>query len=224
MKFFTLLAALVSVAYAQYCPITSGSCNKSNVPSSPKGGKLTRQYLVDGFSCAGTIEIDNECQFTVKGFQVVAPGSKELKWYGAEYLNSDKGGNLLSNEPVAQLGGPTDITVVTDHNMFCRASLIDHVGAISLMDEQYRVICFADIGAATGASSTNSGSTGSGSVKVNGTPVGSSTGSTGTSSGKPSKTVDTFGKVINSSDARASYMIPSVLYVALLSLFLYLRN
>ncbi|KAG4089262.1 hypothetical protein H8356DRAFT_35133 [Neocallimastix lanati (nom. inval.)] len=229
MKFFTLFATLASVAYAQYCPITGGSCNKSNAPSSPRGGELTTQFLVDGFSCSGTIEVNNECQFTVKNFQVVAPGSKELKWYGAEYLNSDKGGNLLSNEPVAQLGGPTDITVDTDHNPFCRASLIEHVGAISLMDEQYRVICFADIGAASGASSsTGTGATGTGATgtgagvaKINGTPVNSSNGSTGTSSNQSTKPV---GKVNNSSDARSSYVIPSLLYVALLSLFLYIRN
>ena len=139
MKFLTLFAALCTVAYAQYCPITSGSCDTSKVPSSPKTGKLIRQYLVDGYSCSGTIEVDNDCQFTVKDLKVVAPGSSGLKWWGSRELNSKEGGNALSTEEVAQTGDPVTLTVKTDGNMFCRASLIDHVGVISLMDSDYKL-------------------------------------------------------------------------------------
>jgi len=220
MKFFTLLAALCTVVYAQYCPITSGSCDTSKVPTSPKTAKLQLQYLVDGFKCSGTIEIDNDCQFSVKDFEVIAPGSAELKWFGSRELNAKEGGNNLSNEAVAQTAGPTNITVKTDHNMFCRASLIDHVGIISLMDDQNRVICFADLGKVSGGASGSSGSTGS-------------TGSTGSgNTSKPGNATSTTGgttnKTNNTSDARTAYMIPSTLSVVLLSLFisllLYLRN
>lgn len=246
MKFSTfLLAAFASVASAQYCPITSGQCDTSKVPASPKTGEITRQFLVDGFSCSGTIEIVNECTFNVKGFSIVSPGSNELKWYGAEVLNSSKGGNALTATPIAQSSTKQDITVTTGDNMFCRASLIEHVGAISIMDDQYRVICFAELkSSGAGAPAASTGSTGStgntsstgatGAVGAaqgsftNGSSTGAQTGSNAnvSTSTKPGNTTASAtpaaGKV--TSGAKSLSMIPSALYVALLSLVLYLRN
>jgi len=232
MKFLTVVAALASVAYAQYCPITNGACDTSKVPSAARTGELTRQYLQDGFSCSGTVVVDNECQFTVKNFQVVSPGSEQLKWYGAEVLNSSKGGNLLSNEAVAQTGSPADIVVKTDHNPFCRASLIEHVGSISLMDEKWRVICVADIGAPTGASSSSGSSSGASSGASTGASTGATTGSSSSSSSGASNgstvagnsTSSTIKTSNNNSGAGARYAVPSALYAGLVSLFLYLRH
>jgi len=236
MKFSTLLlAAFATVASAQYCPITNGQCDTSKVPASPKTGQITRQFLADGFSCSGTIEIVNECTFNVKGFSIVSPGSNELKWFGAEVLNSSKGGNALTATPIAQSATKQDITVTTGDNMFCRASLIDHVGAISIIDDQWRVICYAEFkntgaastgatgvsnGASTGAvgaapgsfNSPASGSTGSSPSASAPTKPGNSTASATPAAGK------------TTSGANTLSMIPSALYVALLSLVLYFRN
>eukprot|EP00833_Pecoramyces_ruminatium_P015752 jgi/Orpsp1_1/1189784/evm.model.d7180000074437.1 len=161
MKFITILTTLLSVTFAQYCPITSGTCNTSNVPSAPKTAKLVRQYLVDGYECKGTIKINNECEFTVLDFKVVAPGSKSIKWYGVDELNSSLGGNFLGDISAADFSTNTDITVRTDNNIFCRASLVDHVGAIVIMDDDYRVICSADFSISTSPSTSSTDSSSS---------------------------------------------------------------
>eukprot|EP00833_Pecoramyces_ruminatium_P015789 jgi/Orpsp1_1/1189821/evm.model.d7180000074745.1 len=230
MKFIAILAALAAVASAQYCPITSGSCNTNNTPAQPKTAKLVRQYLVDGYECSGTVEIMNECEFKVTGFKVVAPGAGTLTWYGSEYLNAKSGGNNLK-EGIEQTGTETDIVVRTDNNIFCRASLVEHIGVISIMDENYKLICAADFGTASSSSSSGgsssgstSGSTSGSSGTTSGTSSGSSSGSSSSSS-STSNTVKQGNNTNNStSDAKAAYMIPSAIYVIMLSLLYYLYN
>ena len=164
MKFFTLLttlSAVAKVAFASYCGV---QCDPNKVPETPLSGPLTLVAVIDNkdknikYKVAGTVVIENDCVFTVKGFQLT-PKSDAAKWYGASDPYSNEG-ILLSNEQVGVTANPTDLSYnIKDTSLFCHASLLTDVGnggVIRLMDENYQLLAFAEI--APGAPSSSGAS------------------------------------------------------------------
>jgi len=162
MKFLSLfatLSAVAKVALASYC---GSQCDPNKVPETPLSGPLKLVAVVDNqdksirYEVAGTVVIENDCVFSVKGFKLT-PKSDGAKWYGASEPNSSEG-ILLSKEEVGVTSSPSDLSYnIKDTDLFCHASLLTDVGnggVIRLMDKNYQLLAFAKIAPGAVASTT----------------------------------------------------------------------
>ncbi|OUM68783.1 hypothetical protein PIROE2DRAFT_3478 [Piromyces sp. E2] len=168
MKFLTLFATLSTVAKVAFAAYCGRECDPNKVPETPLSGPLKLVAVVDNkdasikYDVAGTVVIENDCVFTVKGFKLT-PKSDSAKWYGASDPHSTEG-ILLSNQDVGVTSSPTDLTYnIKDTSLFCHASLLSDVGnggVIRLMDSNYQLLAFAKIapGSASASSSAPSAS------------------------------------------------------------------
>jgi len=153
MKFYTLFASLAAVAeisYAAYCPKSGGQCNKNKKPDSVMTGKFIQQYKTSGYSCSGTIEIVNECEFNLSNFKFSTPTNSEVKWFGAANGSTNEGTILAS-----YTNGATTVSAESA-DTFCWASLTDDIGVIRLVEDNSRVVCYAEIQKGGAAPATES--------------------------------------------------------------------
>lgn len=153
MKFITLFATLSTIAKITLASYCGRQCDPNKIPETPLSGPLQLVAVVDNkdssirYNVAGTVVIENDCVFTVKGFQLT-PKSDGAKWYGASDPNSSEG-ILLSKEEVGVTSSPTDLTYnIKDTDLFCHASLLSDIGnggVLRLMDKNYQLLGFAKI-------------------------------------------------------------------------------
>jgi len=157
MKFFAVfasLAAVSKVALAAYCG--TEICNPNSLPNVPLTADI--KVVEVSYKVAGKIVIENDCVFTVKGFQLT-PGSEEVKWYGSDSPSSSEG-IVLSKELVNETPNPTDKSYnIKDTDSFCHASLLKDIGAggvFRLMDKNNRLIAMATVSAGSASSTPTS--------------------------------------------------------------------
>lgn len=188
MKFFTVfasLAAVSKVALASYCG--SQICDPNSLPNVPLTADI--KVVEVSYKVAGKIVIENDCVFTVKGFQLT-PGSEEVKWYGSDSPNSSEG-IVLSKELVNETPNPTDKSYnIKDTDSFCHASLLKDIGAggvFRLMDKNNRLIAMATVTAGS-APSTPTSSKSSGSSSGDKKTTSKKTSSSSDNKTTPSKT------------------------------------
>jgi len=154
------------------------------VPNTVLSGKLT---VIDvSYQVTGTITIENDCVFNVKGFSINKAGD-ELKWYGAP-ANSNEG-TLLSKDIVASPASTTDLSYnIENTDQFCHASLLDDVDIFRLMDKNFKLIAQATInkssGNSGGSAPAQSGSAGA-SKPTGASGTGASTGASSAGASKP---------------------------------------
>jgi len=147
LVFVTVVKIFHVAVYAAYC---GHICNPSEVPN----GSLTAQLeLVNlSFRVEGTIEIVNDCEFTVKGFKI-SPEPEEAKWYAT---SSSIEGILLSNDIISANDYPMNINYnIENTDPFCHASLLKDIGEggkFFLLDKNYNTIALAIVTASTSSS------------------------------------------------------------------------
>ncbi|ORX42396.1 hypothetical protein BCR36DRAFT_587216 [Piromyces finnis] len=160
MKFstlFTTLSTVASVALASYC---GTQCDPNKIPDTSLSGPIQLVAVNDNkdssihYQVAGTVVIENDCVFTVKGFKLT-PKSDGAKWYGASDPNSNEG-ILLSEQEVGVTSTATDLSYnIKDTSLFCHASLIKDVGnggILRLMDRNSQLLAYAKISAGAASS------------------------------------------------------------------------
>jgi len=167
MKFFTLVATLITVTTSvlgQYC---GNKCDPSKTPNGVFSAPLEIVTKVDKnnpsilYEIGGTVTIKDDCHFTVENFYMF-PGSASAKWMGAK-IGSGEGINLSTESeiPAIDPNQPQTMTYdVSSVNVFCPVSLLNDVGRIQLLDSNYQLLAYADVNPAitVDGSSNNAGS------------------------------------------------------------------
>lgn len=222
MKFFTVFTAIATIAKVSYVSALCGTqCNPKDVPNVSLSGNL--ELIQKNYkSLKGTITIENDCVFTVKGFQI-EPAPAAGKWYGAKTKDAFEG-IVLTPQQVGGAANPTDLSYnIEKSDTFCHASLIKDIGeggVFRLMDGDTLIATAVmkagstpSSGSSSGSTNTKpTGSTNSSNPAANSTPT---VAGNNTASSNPSKNTQNSGAI--------SLKAPSVaLYIALF-VFAFLR-
>jgi len=223
-SYITILSAIASVAFADYCNTSISECDINRVPDGVRSGSLKLIAIVDNqnasikYKVAGDVVIKNDCEFEVQNFYAY-PALKNAGWYCAK--NGSKEGTRVSDEnnPVPQIdeNQPTTLSYNSNINPFCHASLLDDCDVMRLMDQNFQTIAEAQINGSGSSSTGSSGGSTSTSGSGTGSGNGSTSGSTNGSTGGTSTTTSNNGKT---SDATTSKWSMGLLALSSVAAFL----
>jgi len=152
MKFFGIVVTLVAAASSVFGQVCHEKCDPSKVPNKVLSAPLQLVAVVDqnnsniSYKIGGNVTIIDDCHFSVENFYVL-PGGGPVRWVGAK-LNSNEGTSLTKEAPLTPIDPNQPQTLKFDVNeadAFCKASLLNDVGRISLMDTNWQLIAFADV-------------------------------------------------------------------------------
>ncbi|KAG4084827.1 hypothetical protein H8356DRAFT_1742956 [Neocallimastix lanati (nom. inval.)] len=152
MKFFGIVVTLIAAVSSVFGTVCHDKCDASKVPKKALSAPLQLVAVVDQnnasikYQIGGNVTINDDCHFSVENFYVL-PGGGPVRWVGA-LLNSNEGTSLTKEVPLSPIDPNQPQTIKYDVNeadAFCKVSLLNDVGRISLMDTNWQLIAFADV-------------------------------------------------------------------------------